>query len=390
MKTWKKWRTMTLAACLLFAVALVITACGADAAISVDANGKYSYQEIEGAARYVIEIYRSDDVDLESGTIHDEAKYVIRKSFSPSMKRSGSSTSFAAVPFGKYVPVVYGIHSDRKTTTDMFFGEEYTVGGTLSRPEVMVTNKGLGAVVRIKQNSMKTYTTNEAIYSFTTEVYSDSECKNLVTEVTFGEKAEAANNSFYRFHTGEFTVDKAGIYYVRTKANGKQEDLVEDSQWGDVVEIELQENVDDTYSIDMTLSKEADGYDFSDVSLDFVYDLMWHKEFGNVQMNEAGDGEFLKFTCTSTGMMAETTVFHLLEDGTLYIDGPSQIPVDLSCYTGTWSETADGSLEIHADTTDYNTVSEDELSEGSGVKGAIEISAGWGAGPGGGPGPGPQ
>lgn len=358
----------------------MLAACGeAKEPVAVDAEGNYSFQEIDEVARYVIEIYHAEDVDTEAGTINEDAKYVTRKSFSTSVAKKGNSTSFSSVPYGDYVPVIYGIYSDRKTTTDKIFGETYTVGGKLTAPDVMVTNKGLGAIVRIKQNSMDNYLNKEARYSFTAEVYSDADCKNEVTEVTFGEKAEVANNTFYRFHTGEFNVTDAGTYYVRVKANGNEEKQVEDSDYSDVVEIALDADVDDSYSVDFTLPKEGDGYNYSELSLDFIFDLMWHKGFVFDTENELSDGEFLDFTVKQQAGNGETVIFHLLEDGTLYLEGPSQIPVDLVSATGKWEEDEAGNLSIHVDATDYNTAGDDELSEGSAVKGSTEISNGWGA-----------
>ena len=357
----------------------LLAACGGSKEpVAVDAEGNYSFQEIADAARYVIEIYNADDVDVEAGTVNADAKYVTRKSFSPSASKSGNSTSFASVPFDDYVPVIYGIYSDRKTTTDPILGEKYTVGGKLSTPDVMITNKGLGAIVRIKQDSMNTYLNKEAKYSFTAEVYSDADCKNEVTEVTFGDKAEAANNTFYRFHTGEFEVADAGTYYVRVKANGNEEKLVEDSEYSDVVAVDLSADVDDSYTLDFTLSSNAGSYDYTDLSLDFIFDLMWHKGFVFDTENEITDGEILDFTVKQEEGMGETVVFHLLNDGTLYLEGPSQIPVDLVSPTGTWEKDENGNLSIHVDITDYNTAGDDELSAGSGVKGSVEISPGWG------------
>lgn len=357
----------------------LLAACGGSKEpVAVDAEGNYSFQEITDAARYVIEIYNADDVDVEAGTVNADAKYVTRKSFSPSAPKSGNSTSFASVPFDDYVPVIYGIYSDRKTTTDPVLGEKYTVGGKLSTPDVMITNKGLGAIVRIKQDSMNTYLNKEARYSFTAEVYSDADCQNEVTEVTFGDKAEEANNTFYRFHTGEFEVSDAGTYYVRVKANGNEKNLVEDSEYSDVVAIDLSADTDDTYSMDITLPADGDSYDYTELSLDFIFDLMWHKGFAFSTENDLADGEILDFTVKQDAGMGETVVFHLLEDGTVYLEGPSQIPVDLVSPTGTWEKDAEGNLSIHVDITDYNTAGDDELSAGSGVKGSVEISPGWG------------
>lgn len=374
----KKTFKNILVGCMALVTVVTATGCGASEPVSVDAEGNYSFQSIDEAARYVIELYHASDVDQNTNTVNQDAKYVTRKSFSPSQDKKGNSTSFASVPFGDYVPVIYGIYSDRKTTTDVILGEEYTVGGTLSTPKIMVTNKGLGAIVRIKQNSMDTYVNQEAIYSYTAEVYSDVDCKNLVTEFTFGEKAQKGNSSFYKWHTGEFEVADEGTYYVRVKANGNKENLVEDSEYSDVVEIQLSADVDDTYSLDITIPENASAYDLSGLNCDFIYDLMWHKGFTNGTENDLLDGEFLDFTLTQTEGNGETTVWHLMEDGTLYIDGPSQIPVDLVVNTGTWTKEDDGSLSVHVDITDYNTTSQDELSDESGVKGAIEIKSGWG------------
>lgn len=374
----KKLKKTLLLGIVTAVTGFALAGCGNNEPVSVDADGNYSFQSIENAARYVVELYRAEDVDFDTNTIHEDAQYVTRKSFSPSQERKGNSTSFASVPFGEYVPVVYGIYSDRQTVTDKILGEKYTVGGTLSTPEIMVTNKGLGAIIRIKQNSMDTYVSREAIYSYTAEVYKDAECKDLVTEVVFGEKAQAGNNSFYMWHTTEFEVSDAGTYYVRVKANGNEEALVEDSQYSTVVEIALSEEVDDTYSLDLTIPANGAGYDISGLNCNFIYDLMMHNNFKNGVENELLAGEILNFTLTQEGGMSETTVWHFIEDGTLYIEGPSQIPVDLVVNTGTWVKEADGSLSVYVDITDYNVSSQDELSDESGVKGPVEVSAGWG------------
>ncbi len=75
----KKTFKNILVGCMALVTVVTATGCGASEPVSVDAEGNYSFQSIDEAARYVIELYHASDVDQNTNTVNQDAKYVTRE-----------------------------------------------------------------------------------------------------------------------------------------------------------------------------------------------------------------------------------------------------------------------------------------------------------------------
>ncbi len=340
---------------LVISMALPLTGCGSKLTsdtITVEADGDFAYAPIDDADYYVVRFYNQSDVS-EDGTIAEGVKPALKQTLQAAAGTTGNFKKISKLKYGIYVPTIYGLFMD-KTTTDTVVGDPLVIGGKLTAPEIVVQNDNGQIKIAITDKSFDdTYFTKEAIYGFTAEVYTDEACSgdaaavtDFASDVAYIEPTNSSKAVWIRNNTTEVDVED-GTYYVRVKANGNADDQVEDSDYSEVVKVEVSEDSTDVKYVTGTFDPKTGIMVMEEENL---------LEFGN------GAAMFTEFAVTDDPeTVAEGDLYtlngaaecdvHILgaegdTEGEVYTNGPRMMPIDKPDIRGTWVENADGTITV--------------------------------------------
>ena len=351
-QTWLSKLTLA-AACLL--AALTLSACGSGMTsdtITVDANGSYAFAPIGEADYYVVRFFREEDI--VNGQVAEGARPALKQTLQAAAGSTGTFKKISKLSFGTYYPTVYGLYMN-KTTTDTVVGNKLVIGGTLSAPGIVVQNDYGQVKVNVTDKSFDEYYFNsEALYSFTVQVFDNSDCSgDPVGSADFGGDAAyipPTNSSkavWIRNRSATIPVSGDGTYYVRCKANGNSDDLVEDSPWSETAEIMIQSGGTDVKYCVGTVDLAAGTVTMTSEAL---------LEFGNgaamfTEFALTNDPETVKEGDLYTFNGPANCDLHLMgaagdTSGEAYTCGPRLMPVDKPDIRGEWTTNADGSVTV--------------------------------------------
>jgi hypothetical protein len=332
--------------CILALSALV--GCGGASGLSVNEDGEYSFAKVKNAKFYVIQFY-----DAEAGVISEDASPVLKQTIKAEEGTSGTFKKVVNLPFGTYVPTVYGIMAD-KTNTDVVEGEQFIKGGKLSKPEIVVQRDYGSAKVSITDKCFDDiYFVTETVYSFTIEVFTDKSCSGTpIATQTFGSDVEYIDptNSSKPIWIRNRSVDiplEDGTYYIRCKANGNDEDAVEDSDYSEVSEISISSGETDVKYCTGTFDPKTGVLTMtSDTLLEFGNGASMFTEFSLVN-----DAETVKEGDLYTLNGDANCDMHLVGEagattGEAYTCGPRLMPIDKPDIRGEWKVNDDGTITV--------------------------------------------
>ena len=338
--------------CLLMILSLASCGTMKSDTITVDQNGNYAYAPIGDADYYVVRFFRAEDI--VDGQIAEGVRPALKQTLQAAAGTTGTFKKIGKLAFGTYYPTIYGLYMD-KSTTETVIGDELVIGGTLTAPEIVVQNDYGKVKVNVTDKSFDDYYfLNEAVFSFTAEVYDNESCKGSpAATAEFGSDAEyidPTNSSkaiWIRNRSATLEVPADGTYYVRCRANGNDEKQVKESAWSAVVPVTADTNACDVkyvygvfYPTTGTVSMTSDA----------------KLEFGN------GAAMFTSFALTTdadTVLPGDLYTFngaancdlHLMgsagdTSGEAYTCGPRLMPVDKPDIRGTWYTNADGTITV--------------------------------------------
>lgn len=341
------------ALCLL--VAVTFFACGATMTsdtMTVDANGNYAFATIGEADYYVVRFFKEEDI--VNGQVAEDVRPALKQTLQAAAGNTGTFKKIGKLSFGTYYPTVYGLYMD-KTTTETVVGDKLVIGGTLSAPGIVVQNDYGQVKVNITDKSFDDcYFSSQALYSFTAEVFNNAECSGApVGSATFGEDAayiDPTNSSkpvWIRNRSVTIPVTGEGTYYVRCKANGNSDKLVEDSPWCEVVQVAVQPAATDVKYCVGTFDPATRAVTMTSEEL---------LEFGNgaamfTEFAVANDPETVKEGDLYTFNGAANCDLHLMgaagdTSGEAYTCGPRLMPIDKPDIRGEWVTNADGTITV--------------------------------------------
>lgn len=333
----------------------MVSACGTTMTsntVTVDKDGNYAYATIDDSDYYVVRFFKEEDIN-EDGTIKEDAKPVLKQTLQAASGTTGTFKKVSKLAFGKYVVTIYGLNMD-KSTTDVVIGDELVIGGTLTTPEIVVQNDYGNAKVSITDKSFDDYYfNNESSYSFTAEVYDNEKCSGTpVQTVTFGEDAEyteptnSSKEIWIVNRSVEIPLDN-GTWYVRCKANGNEDDEVEDSSYSDAVKVTVDESKTDVKYCEISFDPTTgQAVAVGDNILEFGNGASSFNEFSitdDADTVKEGDLYTLNGVANCdihlTGNEGDTS-------GEAYSCGPRLMPVDKPETKGTWVLNDDGTITI--------------------------------------------
>lgn len=341
------------AVCLL--MALAFSGCGSAMSsdtITVDANGNYAFATIGDSDYYVVRFFREEDI--VDGKVVEGARPALKQTLQAAAGSTGTFKKIGKLSFGTYYPTVYGLYMD-KTTTDTVVGDKLVIGGTLTAPGIVVQNDYGQVKVNITDKSFdEHYFSSEALYSFTAEVFDSADCSgDPVGSADFGADAayiEPTNSSkavWIRNRSVTIPVNGDGTYYVRCKANGNSDALVEDSPWSETVEVAVQSaETDVKYCVGTFDPATGTAVMTSEAMLEFGNGAAMFTEFALTDdPGTVKDGDLY----TLNG--AANCDLHLVggagdTKGEAYTCGPRLMPIDKPDIRGEWSTNADGSITV--------------------------------------------
>lgn len=332
--------------------------------VSIDKDGNYKIKAIDGAVYYVVEIYDSEDV--ADGAIKTDAQAV----FKQTVQETSGQFKNINLSFGSYTTTVYAVMSD-KSKSEVFIGDEYKKGGTLTTPEFVVQRDYGEIKISITDKIFdEVYFTTETVYSFTAEIYDNAQCNgSAVASVNFGRDVEQipptqSDTPIWIRNRSVSVPVSNGTYYVRVKADGNAKDDVKESQWAATKSVVIDGSSTDvkyvTYRFDLTTGKAvAIGEN--------------RLEFGNgkrqkfetmIQLFPGGDGYTDERNSFTADEIIEKEDLYTLftDDGTcldLHLLGKSgdrsgeayttcarPMPVDKPDIRGTWKFVDDNTIDI--------------------------------------------
>lgn len=330
------------------------TACGTMTSdtITVDSDGNYAYAPIDDSDYYVVRFFKEEDIN-EDGTIKEDVRPALKQTLQAASGTTGNFKKVSKLPFGKYVVTIYGLNMD-KSTTEVVIGDELVIGGTLTAPEIVVQNDYGKAKISVTDKSFDDYYfNNEAVYTFTAEVYDNANCEGTAVQtVTFGENAAyiAPTNSSKAVWLAGRSVEvplENGTWYIRCKADGSPEDEITDSVYSDTVEITVDATTTDVKYCTVEFNPVTGTATATGENL---------LEFGNgaamfTDFAVTDDGETVKEGDLYTLNGAANCDLHLKGElgaasGEAYTCGPRLMPVDKPDIRGVWETNADGTITI--------------------------------------------
>ena len=339
--------------CLL--TALLLSACGTSLSsdtITVNSDGSYAYAPIGDADYYVVRFFHAEDI--VDGQIREEARPALKQTLQAAAGTTGTLKKIGKLAFGTYYPTIYGLHMD-KTTTDTVIGDQLVIGGTLTAPEIVAQNDHGQIKVSVTDKSFDDYYFNtEALYSFTAEVYETSDCSGTpVATASFGADAayiEPTNSSkaiWIRNRSAVFTVDGDGTYFVRCRAEGNSDALVESSPWSETVSVTTASGATDVkYCVGV--------YDGATGEVTMTSEALL--EFGNgaamfTSFTQTDDPETVKDGDLYTFNGPANCDLHLMgsagdTQGEAYTCGPRLMPIDKPDIRGEWTANSDGTITV--------------------------------------------
>ncbi|MCI9032398.1 MAG: hypothetical protein HFK09_07815 [Clostridia bacterium] len=348
---------LALSVLLCFAAA----ACGASG-LSVDSTGKYSFDSVDGARYYVVEFYKSEDI--ENNAVKADANAVLKQTLTSEQGTTGTFDKVTTLPFGTYIPTVYAIKAD-KSRTDKVIGGEFIKGGELTTPEFVVQRDYKEIKISITDKILDdVYFVKEATYGYTAQIYDNEACTGTpVKEEVFG--ADVAyipptnSSKAIWFRNRSLSLELPnGTYYVKCKANGNSAALVTDSVYSDAVKVVLDGTSTDVKYVTYKFDKSAGSLArTSETALEFGNGK--RQTFSNMQLvtsDWAGadgyktadiviDGDLYSFYGDAScdmhlkGKAGDT-------EGEAFTTGPRKMPIDKPDIRGVWKDNGDGTITV--------------------------------------------
>ncbi len=352
MKTGIFKRLLIASLCLLMILSLASCGKMKSDTITVDQNGNYAYAPIGEADYYVVRFYRAEDI--VDGQIAEGVRPALKQTLQAAAGTTGTFKKIGKLSFGTYYPTIYGLYMD-KTTTETVIGDELVIGGTLTAPEIVVQNDYGKVKVNVTDKSFDDYYfQNEAVFSFTAEVYDNEACKGspaataeFGSDAAYIEPTNSSNAIWIRNRSAELEVPGDGTYYVRCRADGNSEKLVKESAWSAVVPVTVKtEETDVKYCYGVFYPSTGT------VSMTSAAQL----EFGNgasmfTSFAQTNDPDTVKEGDLYTFNGAANCDLHLMgsagdAEGEAYTCGPRLMPVDKPDIRGVWYTNADGTITV--------------------------------------------
>lgn len=250
----KKSKLLILALVVVLAIAslsFILTACGEDdAKFTISEAGKYSFGQVSGADKYVLEVYKTGD--LNNGAIPEGATAVMTQE---TKATSGTASCLTSQPWNDYTVFLFSVEGSTRTqqgNVQVFWGK----GGTLSAPTLSASANEWKTTITV---NVSTHYTKEMLTSYELEVYKEEACTTKLASTTLSDITVTAGQRGYTYtgNTYVFNVPEADIpddseltdgklpagselkYYAKVKANGSSAGDIKESAWSAVLTMSI-------------------------------------------------------------------------------------------------------------------------------------------------------